>query len=779
MSTAPSLPVRESAESTALLLLARGYWPTVVHPGEKRPIGDGWGLSRKTADELRLLHERYLGAGVGVCLGPDRAPDGGWLIDLEGDGPMAADSLAKLFDGEIVETTGWSSVRGSHNLFVAAEDFLDRMMNAGATEGRGHGKSGVWKLAEYPDLEFRIGGCFPDGRTKQVHSACPPTPGTDGNPRQWNGVKTLARLPKAASDNLRKLAEAKPPRVEPKPEPVVIPMRLPADDGRRGDPVKRASAWLDKAGPSISGENGHGQALFVACRLAHGFGLGVDGARPLYQDWNRTCRPPWSPSELEHKLSEVAGVDHDKPLGHMLDEDRPGWNPPPRSTASVEAKSDPQVVVAEDELEAVKVVDRWPKANPEMFRGVAGEFVQRIAPETEADPVATLFQVVAGFGNMIGRGPHFVVGSTKHYCVLDVAIVGATAVGRKGSSGDDAKFLLKNVDAQWATSRCRRGLSTGEGLTQNVRDPKYRSPTKDELRKGAHPDDLVLEDEGVSDKRLHVVETEMGKLLKVMNRDSNTLSEVLRQTWDGEDLGNLSKNSGCTATAPHITVVGHVTKADITKCLTETDMSNGFANRFLWVMARRSKELPDGGNMFDLDLGDLYERARQAREFAVSLGDRRMTFDAEFRKVWRDIYHELSSDQRHVVASRSEAYVKRLACALALLDATDVVGVAHLKTAVAMWDYVDESIRFVFGAAVKDPNEAKLIEALKAAPDGLTRKEINHDVFGRHLKAKAIGDVLSNLWTRGVVHSKTESAGRGRPAERWFIGRAPTQPQPS
>jgi len=774
------MPPRDSAESTALRLLDRGYWPTVTHPGEKRPIGNNWGEKRKSLGEVDALFRSYPTAGVGIVLGPGRAPGGGWLIDLEGDGPQAFDSLAKLFDGEIVETTGWDSVRGSHNLFVADDDFLDGMMAAGATEGKGHGKSGVWKLPEFPDLEFRIGGYKPDGAVKQVHSACPPTVGTDGNPRRWNGVRTLAKLPTAAIENLRKIALAKPAQAEPSPVPVVIPMRLPDSPGRPGA-ADRARAYLMSAGfpAAVEGSRGHDRLYHAACVLVDGFGLSFGEAYPVMVEYNQAkAVPPESDHQIRHKLNSAIEK-NPAPSLSLLNADRPDWTPRRQAVGKAEETSVIEVVADED-VEDVEVVDRWPKVNPAMYHGFAGDFVRSVAPETEADPVATLVQVLTGFGNLVGRGPHFVVSSTRHPLVVNAVVVGATAVGRKGTSGDDAEFCLGNVDPHWQMNCCRNGLTTGEGLISLVRDPKYRPPTSEEIRKGHPRDELILVDEGIVDKRLYLIETEFAKVPKMSGHVTNTLSETLRQTFDGKKrIGNLSKHNGNVATDAHVSVVGHITRADIRKCLSETDMLNGFGNRFLWVAARRSKELPDGGNMLDLDLRQIFDGMRRARDFAVGLGDHRMTFDDEFRRVWRDIYHELSSDQRHVMAARSEAYCKRLSCVYALLDQTAVVGVQHLMASLALLDYVNQTIEYVFGAAVPDPNEAKLIAALKGASDGLTRGQINHDVFGRHLKAKAIADVLGNLLTRGAVHSRTESTGRGRPAERWFIGRGSGQTQPS
>ena len=48
------------------------------------------------------------------------------------------------------------------------------------------------------------------------------------------------------------------------------------------------------------------------------------------------------------------------------------------------------------------------------FRGVAGDFITALLPETEADTAGLLFQFLAMFGNIIGAGPHYRVESTRH-----------------------------------------------------------------------------------------------------------------------------------------------------------------------------------------------------------------------------------------------------------------------------------------------------------------------------------------------------------------------------
>src|SRR5208337_4655990 len=54
-------------------------------------------------------------------------------------------------------------------------------------------RKSIIKLPDLPDLEIRVGG-----NGKQLQSNCPPTIGTDGKPRRWNGCDTIAELPEAA-----------------------------------------------------------------------------------------------------------------------------------------------------------------------------------------------------------------------------------------------------------------------------------------------------------------------------------------------------------------------------------------------------------------------------------------------------------------------------------------------------------------------------------------------------------------------------------------------------
>src|SRR3954470_10096348 len=101
----------------------------------------------------------------------------------------------------------------------------------------------------------------------------------------------------------------------------------------------------------------------------------------------------------------------------------------------------------------------------------------------------------------------------------------------------------------------------------------------------------MVHDEGVEDKRLLVMESEFASVLKMTRREGNTLSPVMRLGWDGGRLQVLTKKDPMKATGAHISILGHITIAELLRYLTETESANGFANRYQYLLVKRSKEL--------------------------------------------------------------------------------------------------------------------------------------------------------------------------------------------
>lgn len=410
----------------------------------------------------------------------------------------------------------------------------------------------------------------------------------------------------------------------------------------------------------------------------------------------------------------------------------------------------------------------WPDPpNEAAYHGLAGEFVRMVEPESEADPVAILLQFLTAFGSVIGRGPHFVAEGTRHYTNLFMVLVGQTSKARKGSSWSHVLNIFQACDEVWAMDRVKSGLSSGEGLIWNVRDPIYKKdPVKENGKHTGEYQDICV-DHGIEDKRLLAQEAEFASLLHMPDRSGNTLSPIIRKAWETGNLESLTKNSPAKATKAHISIVGHIVKDEVRRYLSRTEAGNGFGNRFLWVCATRSKYLPEGGQTGNLNFAPVICRLKAVIESARWTGE--LKRDEGARKIWYTVYSHLSEGVPGLlgaITSRAEAQVMRLACLYALLDGGREIKAMHLRAALAVWEYCEASAKFIFGDALGDAVADEILQALRNNLHGLTRTQIS-DLFGRNRGKDQIGRALGTLLEYGLVQMDLKET-NGRQAERWY-----------
>lgn len=452
----------------------------------------------------------------------------------------------------------------------------------------------------------------------------------------------------------------------------------------------------------------------------------------------------------------------------------PRWEPPrvqangtdPAPAPAISSGSTPVVTVAS-----------WPApATPEAFHGLAGDWVRLLDPHTEADRHAVLVQFLVAFGSVLNRGPHFEVESDTHGTNLFAVICGESSNARKGTSWGHIRRLFRILDEEWATKRIATGLSSGEGLIWAVRDPiEKQRPIREHGRTTGY--EQVVEDEGVTDKRLLVVESEFASPLTVMAREGNTLSPILRAAWDTDTLRSLTKNSPATATGAHISIIGHVTQHELRRELSQTDMANGFANRFLWVCVKRSKALAEGGHLDDAQVNRFAARVGPVLERARRVG--RVERDEPTRQLWAEVYPDLSdhgSGLLGAVVSRAEAQVTRLSLLYALLDRSAVVGVPHLRAALALWDYCARSAAYIFGTAPTETDEdrdrRRLVEVIAGRGGEVSPAWLAHSGpvrFRRKLDEAelALNDLASS--GRGAWIDVPPGPAGGRPTRRFRL----------
>jgi hypothetical protein len=391
----------------------------------------------------------------------------------------------------------------------------------------------------------------------------------------------------------------------------------------------------------------------------------------------------------------------------------------------------------------------WPaQPGPAAYHGLIGEIVKRLEPETEADPVAILTQLLVAFGTAVGRGAYFDIEATRHHSHEFLLLVGESSRARKGTAWDHVCRLICEADPT-LSGRILTGLSSGEGLVWAVRDPAGNDP-------------------GISDRRLLALEPEFVSVLKSAGREISTLSPTLRSAWDGRPLQLLTRTAPARANEAHISLIGHITQAELRHHLTQVELANGLANRFVLCACRRTRLLPEGGKRDPLHGTGLTRLLGGAIRHARTAG--RLRLDEQARELWRHAYTQLATARHAGIAgallARAEAHVIRLALIYALADGERTINPEHLQAALALYDYAARSATWALQGATGDPLAEQIHTALQTHPGGLTRSQIS-DALHHNRPADQIQRALDALQLAGRAARSTQSPTAGRPAERW------------
>jgi hypothetical protein len=376
--------------------------------------------------------------------------------------------------------------------------------------------------------------------------------------------------------------------------------------------------------------------------------------------------------------------------------------------------------------------------------------VRTLAPHTEAQPEAILLQLLAAFGNLIGPGPHCMVGATRHPLNLFLVLVGESSKARKGTSWNQIARLFAEVDPAWTENRVTSARLTARGL-------------------------IAMMGQQAGDRRLLVLAEELASVLHTMGRSRSHLSPLLRCAWDSGTLRMLDRERVLQASGGHLSLIGHITQRELAESLHRTEAHNGFANRCLWGIVQRTQCLPDGGNVDPQALSAIAGGLRRAVEWAQGHPEILFRRDQAASEFWSDVYPALSQERPglHGTATRrAEAQVLRLSAIYAALDCSAIIRLPHLHAALCLWDFCSYSAASLFGDSVGDSVADRIREALQAASDGLARNQIRKLFYG-HVSSAFIDQALAKLRSLGLVTSRYVT-GRGRPTLLWSAIEGPS-----
>ena len=702
----------------AIDYVQRGWKVIPVPPRKKAPIVKNWPKLSLTKEEIPSYFEAN--SNIGVLLG-ERS---GGLIDIDIDATEAA-AAWKAFGLESAAVFGRTSNPSSHHLFAVTKSIKTKRFDVPVVSASG--KATLIELRGEGGQTIMPGSVHLSGEKVQWVS--------DGDPTK---IDIDVLLPNVAHVAV-----------------VAALVRLAPGEGGRNDFYQIIAGLLarylseqivEKIFRTVTSETGDEEATERLTWVKRTFER-IEAGHPV--------------SGLP-KAEEYFGVPVFGRLADWLGLVNPNMshrNRAPATDASITTGSNFAKFASSHPGQTKKFTG---VLHPAALHGIAGAFVKTVSPHSESDPVGLLAQFLVVCGSIIGRGSNFRVESSPHYTNEMLVLVGESSRGRKGSSLNWVLEVARAVDPAWAKDCVSRGLSRVEGLIWAVRDPVYQHKVarskQDKERAGEDGMVTDLVDVGIEDKRLLVIESELANVLSQLQREGNTLSPLMRTSWDGDDLNSMTKNSPVKSTAPHISLNAHITAHELKSQMSNVSYWNGLANRLLFFYVRRTKLLPRGGELTSSAIDSIAADVRAAVQFSRTVGSVGMTEEAWER--WDKVYRTLAAAEPQgmlgAVLGRVEPHIRRLAVIYALLDHRSEVGVSHLTAAMALVDYYIRSCQFIFGENVISADQQKVVSVLDDNGGSLTQTEISTIVFQKHKSSQQLQELSQQMTEAGVVEVREQ-----------------------
>lgn len=424
---------------------------------------------------------------------------------------------------------------------------------------------------------------------------------------------------------------------------------------------------------------------------------------------------------------------------------------------------------------------KWPDPIGEAgYYGIAGEYVNMVAPHTEADPNAILMAFLVYAGNTLGRDFFVPTGADRQCGNLYVSLIGSTAGGRKGSAVSAAEiFFTQGENApfkQGSAPNIIDGMSpSGEGIIDQVHDEKKKRI----FDKKTNRFETMVVEENVEDKRVIYNVSEFQQIISNMRRPDSILSSVLRQAWDKDRLQSPSKNNPSKATGACMSIIAATTREELLLQTSAEDAQNGTLNRFLFPLCQRARLLPEGDSLHELidntQWVDLQTRFNKniRNEIGACL---RIKRTVEAQELWglnwnanRGLYKQLSEPRPGLwgaITARAAQHVIRMSLITAKINGYHEITRVAQDAAEEFWRYCDDSARYIWGDTT-DPTAARILKKLREHPEGLFRHEI-FLLFNNHRKKEQIDEALTWLVRAGLAYCQIDRETPGRPGETWF-----------
>jgi Protein of unknown function (DUF3987) len=243
----------------------------------------------------------------------------------------------------------------------------------------------------------------------------------------------------------------------------------------------------------------------------------------------------------------------------------------------------------------------------------------------------------------------------------------------------------------------------------------------------------------------------------------------VRSLWDGDEANVLTRNQPLVVRGAHLSIIAHITQQELRRELTDMELMNGFANRFLFFYVERVRSLPFGGQVPEQALAPLLDEL--AEVLTYDWGQETTAFDEGAREVWRSHYDDLVEGRpglHGAATARAAPQVLRLALIYALLDKAHLIRVEHLQAALEVWRYCDDSAAYLFGGRLGDRVAEFVLGELQHSEDGHLDRTAIYKALSGHVTKAEINVALDHLEGVELIWREPVPTG-GRPKERIHV----------
>ena len=208
----------------------------------------------------------------------------------------------------------------------------------------------------------------------------------------------------------------------------------------------------------------------------------------------------------------------------------------------------------------------------------------------------------------------------------------------------------------------------------------------------------------------------------------------------------------------HIGICTHITIEELDKKLNDVEAFNGFANRFLWCCAKRSKYVPFPEPMAEKELWPIQLKLIEIIKRFKSPYEMRLSDYA--KQLWSAVYKRISKDHGGLVGTvinRGEAQVLRLSMIYALLGNSVTIDSNHLNSALSFWEYCEDSAKFIFSGRESKSYKEVILKSLVEGPKSKTDL---FRIFKNKMRKEIINETMKDLIATGRIISYGIETGR-------------------